>query len=90
MKKITLLAGSLLFAIAVTAQEDYNHWSVEAGANLTKAFKGYSNDSYNNALDKSLGAELTGRYMINDKFGFQLGGFFGELKPTDGSLDFKT
>lgn len=90
MKKITLLAGTLLLAMAVNAQEDYNRWSIEAGANMTRAFKGYSNSSYNNAMEESLGGELTGRYMINDKFGFQLGGFFGELKPTDGSPDFKT
>ena len=90
MKKITLLVGSLLFAVAVNAQEDYNRWSVEGGANITKTFKGYTNNSYNNALDKSFGGELRGRYMINDKFGLQLGGFFGELKPTNSSLDFRT
>lgn len=90
MKKITLLTLSLVFAISVNAQQDYNRWSLEAGANMTRAFKGYTNSSYNNALDKSLGGELTGRYMINNKFGFQLSGFFSELKSTDNSSPFKT
>ncbi|TYB79056.1 OmpA family protein [Bizionia myxarmorum] len=90
MKRITLLSLSLLFTTAIIAQENYNRWSVEAGANMTRAFKGYSNSSYNNAMAESIGGEFTARYMINNKFGFQVGGFFGELNTTSRSLPFKT
>lgn len=90
MKRITLLAFSLLFTTAIIAQDGYNRWSLEAGANMTKAFKGYTDTNYNSALEKSIGGEFTARYMINNKFGFQLGGFFSELKPTDNSLPFQT
>ncbi|MFB9057045.1 OmpA family protein [Mariniflexile ostreae] len=90
MKKITLAALSLLFTTALIAQENYNRWSVEAGANMTKPFKGYSNGAYDVAMDESIGGEFTARYMINSKFGFQLGGFYSELKPTNSSLPFQT
>lgn len=89
MKKITLLTLSLVFAIAVNAQEDYNRWTLEAGANMNKGFKGYSS-GYNNSLEKSLGGEFTARYMINNKFGLQVSGFFSELKGKDSSLPFTT
>jgi|SRR5690554_267106 len=90
MKRITLLSLSLLFSTAFFAQDNYNRWTVEAGANITKAIKGYTSDSYNNTFGESLGGELTARYMVNNKFGVQLGGFFSELKPVDGSIPFKT
>ncbi len=89
MKRITLLSLSLLFTTAFFAQEDYNRWSIEAGANITKGTKGFTN-TYDNAFGESLGGELTARYMINNKFGVQLGFFFSELKPVDGTSPFKT
>ncbi|MGY0391580.1 OmpA family protein [Bizionia sp. KMM 8389] len=90
MKKIALLSMSLLFTAATFAQDSYNHWSLEAGANMTSAFKGFSSDSYKNSMSKSLGGEFKARYMINNKFGFQLGGFFGEITNSENSLPFNS
>ncbi|MDX1774004.1 OmpA family protein [Oceanihabitans sediminis] len=78
MKRITLLSLSLLFTTAFFAQDDYNRWSIEAGANMNKGIKGFASSA--NDGTESVGGELTARYMVNNKFGVQAGGFFTELK----------
>ena len=91
MKKITLLL-SCLFATAVVtnAQEtDYNHWSIEAGANMSKATHAFINNNYNSSVTGSFG-ELGVRYMINEKFGFKLGGIYNKITEKDNTPAFET
>ncbi|MDQ7917327.1 OmpA family protein [Mesonia sp. MT50] len=91
MKKITLLL-SCLFATAVVtnAQEtDYNHWSIEAGVNMSKAAQGFAG-GYDNSVTGSIGGELGVRYMINEKFGFKFGALYSKLSEDDNVPAFET
>lgn len=68
---LTLL---LLFTIVVQSQ-DYNKWSIEAEAGLSK-LHGYTYVvPYN--------AELSTRYMLNTKFGLKLHGGYTDIKEYD-------
>ncbi|TXK74042.1 OmpA family protein [Mesonia sp. HuA40] len=98
MKKITLLFALALFGTQAQAQEtedqDYNHWSIEAGFGMTEPGRGFENDNagaaYNSSFTSSLGGELAVRYMINDKFGLKLGGHYSKINEDDESLAFET
>jgi len=95
MKKITFLLSCILASSMIQAQEtEYNHWSVEAGVSMSEPGTGYSDDNattlYNSSLTGSLGGELAVRYMINEKFGFKLGGMYSQITEDDNSLPFET
>lgn len=73
MKNI-ILTLLLLFTIVVQSQ-DYNKWSIEAEAGLSK-LHGYTYVvPYN--------AELSTRYMLNTKFGLKLHGGYTDIKEYD-------
>ncbi|TXK75492.1 OmpA family protein [Mesonia sp. K4-1] len=95
MKKITFLLSCILASSMIQAQEtEYNHWSIEAGVNMSEPGTGYSEDGatalYNSSLTGSIGGELGVRYMINEKFGFKLGGMYSQITEGDNSLPFET
>lgn len=95
MRKITFLLSCILASSMIQAQEtEYNHWSIEAGVNMSKPGTGYSDDGatalYNSSLTGSIGGELGVRYMINEKFGFKLGGMYSQITEGDNSLPFET
>jgi len=90
MKKLTLLLSCLFATVVTNAQEtDYNHLSIEAGVNMSKAAQGFTK-GYDNSVTGSIGGELGVRYMINEKFGFKLGGLYTKLTEDDNVPAFET
>ncbi|MDT0294028.1 OmpA family protein [Mesonia ostreae] len=90
MKKLTLLLSCFLATVVTNAQEkDYNHWSIEAGGNMSKPTDAYVSTDYNSSFTNSFGGELGVRYMINEKFGFKLGGIYNKITEKDNSLPFE-
>lgn len=91
MKKLTLLLSCFVASFMTNAQEtDYNHWSIEAGANMSKATHAFINTNYNSSFTGSFGGELGVRYMINEKFGFKLGGIYNKITEKDDRPAFET
>ena len=81
MKKITIIVIALLGAFMTTfaqdtnlvqAEKEYNSWSIDLGAGVNKPLEPFADGYYTNTPD-FLSADLGIRYMINEKFGLNLG-----------------
>lgn len=94
MKKHLLLLAMLSLGYAATAQEeeksakDYNKFSIEANAGLTKANNPFA-DGYTTDI-APLHVDFGVRYMFNPKFGLRLQVGYDKMKGNDESLPFET
>jgi len=102
MKKTTLLLAVMILTVFQSfAQTDqsseqkstevnYNKWSLDFGAGLSKASRPYSDSGYDSGEFEDLIYNLSVRYMFNDKFGVSLGGYYSQIESSDTSLPFST
>ena len=94
MKKHLLLLAMLSLGFAATAQEeeksakDYNKFSIEANAGLTKANNPLAEGYYTDI--EPLHVDFGVRYMFNPKFGLRLQVGYDKMKGNDESLPFET
>lgn len=88
MKKIIL--GAILFCLTITvnAQQEFNKWSIDLGAGVTRIINPLSDGYRSNAFDPGQ-ANFGVRYMFNEKFGLRLGVGYNEFKEGDNSLPYK-
>ncbi len=97
MKKMTLAIVAILgLQFAMIAQEenqtslyDYNKWSIDVGAGVNKPLSPFADGAFTNTPD-FLSADLGVRYMINEKFGFNLGLGYDQFEGDDQSTAFKS
>lgn len=98
MKKITIIVIALLGAFMTTfaqdtnlvqAEKEYNSWSIDLGAGVNKPLEPFADGYYTNTPD-FLSADLGIRYMINEKFGLNLGLGFDKFEADEESLPFQT
>ncbi len=101
MKKL-LFSALLLSGVAATAQEmmaddaprdresiPYNQWSFDLGAGVHKPVRPVAGGYFTNTPSFGQG-DLGIRYMVNDKFGFNLDLGYNRFEGDDESLPFKS
>ncbi|GAL76291.1 outer membrane protein A precursor [Nonlabens ulvanivorans] len=93
MKKIITLSFALcgLIGFAQTDTEevksDYNKWSIDVGAGVTKPVRPVSSGAFTNT-PSLFQADLGVRYMVNDKFGFNADFGYNNFSSDENSRDF--
>ncbi len=97
MKKITFFLIMLTSSLATFAQTEettetiaeYNKWSIDLGAGVNKPIAPFTDGYFSNTPD-FLSADLGIRYMINEKFGFNLGLGLDKFESDENSELFQT
>lgn len=88
MKKHLFALASLVVAVGANAQEEYNKWSVDLNGGVNKPLtlgSGYATSTPN--LWSVNGGV---RYMLNNKFGFRLGGGYDSFENKENTRKFES
>ena len=80
---------SILFSLGVNAQ-DYNKWSIDAGAGVSILSSSGLSEGYNTPFPNLWTMNGGIRYMFNNKFGVRVGGGFDQLNQAGNSPKFAT
>ena len=80
---------AILFSLGVNAQ-DYNKWSIDAGAGVSILSSSGLSEGYNTPFPNLWTMNGGIRYMFNNKFGLRLGGGFDQLQHAGNSPKFAT
>ena len=80
---------AILFSLGVNAQ-DYNKWSIDAGAGVSILSSSGLSEGYNTPFPNLWTMNGGIRYMFNNKFGVRLGGGFDQLNQAGNSPKFAT
>ena len=79
----------ILFSLGVNAQ-DYNKWSIDAGAGVSILSSSGLSEGYNTPFPNLWTMNGGIRYMFNNKFGVRVGGGFDQLNQAGNSPKFAT
>ena len=80
---------AILFSLGVNAQ-DYNKWSIDAGAGVSILSSSGLSEGYNTPFPNLWTMNGGIRYMFNNKFGVRVGGGFDQLNQAGNSPKFAT
>ena len=80
---------AILFSLGVNAQ-DYNKWSIDAGAGVSILSSSGLSEGYNTPFPNLWTMNGGVRYMFNNKFGVRVGGGFDQLNQAGNSPKFAT
>ena len=80
---------AILFSLGVNAQ-DYNKWSIDAGAGVSILSSSGLSEGYNTPFPNLWTMNGGIRYMFNNKFGVRVGGGFDQLNQAGNSPRFAT
>ena len=80
---------AILFSLGVNAQ-DYNKWSIDAGAGVSILSSSGRSEGYNTPFPNLWTMNGGIRYMFNNKFGVRVGGGFDQLNQAGNSPKFAT
>ena len=80
---------AILFSLGVNAQ-DYNKWSIDAGAGVSILSSSGLSEGYNTPFPNLWTMNGGIRYMFNNKFGVRIGGGFDQLNQAGNSPKFAT
>ena len=80
---------AILFSLGVNAQ-DYNKWSIDAGAGVSILSSSGLSEGYNTPFPNLWTMNGGLRYMFNNKFGVRVGGGFDQLNQAGNSPKFAT
>ena len=80
---------AILFSLGVNAQ-DYNKWSIDAGAGVSILSSSGLSEGYNTLFPNLWTMNGGIRYMFNNKFGVRVGGGFDQLNQAGNSPKFAT
>ena len=80
---------AILFSLGVNAQ-DYNKWSIDAGAGVSILSSSGLSEGYNTPFPTLWTMNGGIRYMFNNKFGVRVGGGFDQLNQAGNSPKFAT
>ncbi len=80
---------AILFSLGVNAQ-DYNKWSIDAGAGVSILSSSGLSEGYNTPFPNLWTMNGGIRYMFNNKFGIRVGGGFDQLNQAGNSPKFAT
>ena len=80
---------TILFSLGVNAQ-DYNKWSIDAGAGVSILSSSGLSEGYNTPFPNLWTMNGGIRYMFNNKFGVRVGGGFDQLNQAGNSPKFAT
>lgn len=98
MKKSIFLAMALVASIAVAQNDemesdvkvnDFNKWSIDVGAGVTKPVRPLTGGAFTNT-PSLWQADLGIRYMVNNKFGFNLDLGYNSFNADENSRDFES
>ncbi|ALM20107.1 OmpA/MotB [Nonlabens sp. MIC269] len=98
MKKSIFLAMALVASVAVAQNDemesdvkvnDFNKWSIDVGAGVTKPVRPVSSGAFTNT-PSLWQADLGIRYMVNNKFGFNLDLGYNSFNADEESRDFES
>ena len=80
---------AILFSLGVNAQ-DYNKWSIDAGAGVSILSSSGLSEGYNTPFPNLWTMNGGIRYVFNNKFGVRVGGGFDQLNQAGNSPKFAT
>ena len=88
-KQFLAFVMAILFSLGVNAQ-DYNKWSIDAGAGVSILSSSGLSEGYNTPFPNLWTMNGGIRYMFNNKFGVRVGGGFDQLNQAGNSPKFAT